>query len=196
MNFNTEEIWEIFSQRLYSFINSRVNNKVEAEDILQEVFLKIHKSLPTLTSQEKLPSWIYRITRNTIIDYYRKKGVMHKVEFNDYLEPHEFPGKVNGYEEIKGCLNSFVNLLPEKYRDSLELSDIRGYKHKEVADKLNISLPAVKSRILRGKEMIKQHFIDCCKFKLDDNGKLIGGDWPNENCEKCDTCSEEQQKSL
>ena len=83
-----------------------------------------------------------------------------------------------------------MNLLPEKYKESVELSEIKGNKHKEVAERLNISLPAAKSRILRGKEMIKQHFIDCCKFRLDDNGKLVGGDWPNENCDKCETCSD------
>ena len=189
---STQEIWENFNERLYSFIYSRVNNRVEAEDILQEVFLKIHKSIDGLSDNEKLPAWVYRITRNTIIDYYRSKGKNPSVEFSDYLEPQEFPGKGNGYSEIKGCLNSFVNLLPEKYKESVELSEIKGNKHKEVAERLNISLPAAKSRILRGKEMIKQHFIDCCKFRLDDNGKLVGGDWPNENCDKCETCSDTQ----
>ena len=191
MNYSTEEIWESFNQKLYSFILRRVGSSVEADDILQEVFLKIHTNIDGLNSTEKLPAWVYRITRNTIIDYYRKKGSVKDVEFSDYIGPHEFPGKGNGYGEIKGCLNSFVNLLPEKYRESVELSEISGFKQKDVADKLDISLPAAKSRILRGKEMIKQHFIDCCKFKLDENGKLVGGDWPNENCEKCDTCSEE-----
>ena len=193
MNYTTEEIWENFNRKLYSFIYTRVNNKVVAEDILQDVFLKIHKNISSLTSEEKLPAWVYRITRNTIIDYYRKKDHMPDVEFSDYLEPQEFPGKGKGYEDIKGCVNSFISLLPGKYRDSVELSEIKGIKHKEVAEELNISLTAAKSRILRGKEMIKQHFIECCKFKLDKNGKLIGGDWPNENCEKCDTCSEEQK---
>ncbi|MGI9534560.1 MAG: RNA polymerase sigma factor SigZ [Thermodesulfobacteriota bacterium] len=191
MNYKTEEIWNSFNQKLYSFILRRVGSRVEAEDILQEVFLKIHTNIDGLNSVEKLPAWVYRITRNTIIDYYRKKGRVNDVEFNDYMEPQEFPGKGNGYGEIKGCLTSFVNLLPEKYRESVELSEIRGVKQKEVAERLNISLPAAKSRILRGKEMIKQHFIVCCKFKLDKKGKLIGGDWPNENCNECDTCSDE-----
>lgn len=189
MHYSTEEIWEKFSQKLYSFIYSRVNSKVEAEDILQDVFLKIHTKLDSLNSKEKLPAWIYRITRNSIIDYYRNKGSKPDVEFNDYLQPQEFPGKRNGLEEIKGCLNSFVNHLPHKYKEAVELSEIGGIKNKDVAEMLNISLPAAKSRILRGKEMIKKHFIDCCKFQLDEKGKLIGGDWPNENCEKCDTCN-------
>ena len=191
MSYSTEEIWESFNQKLYSFIYSRVNSKVETEDILQDVFLKIHKNIDGLADREKLPAWIYKITRNSIIDYYRNKGTRPDVEFNDYLQPQEFPGKGNGYDEIKGCLNSFVNLLPEKYRESVALSEISGIKHREVAERLNISLPAAKSRILRGKEMIKQHFIDCCKFKLNGDGKLIGGDWPNENCDKCNTCNDE-----
>ncbi len=189
MNYSTEEVWDNFNKQLYSFIYKRVNNKVEAEDILQNVFIKIHKNIESLTESEKLPAWIYSIARNTIIDYYRNSGNKINIEFNeDFIVPEiEVEGDL--YCQIKACLSSFVKILPEKYRDSVELSELRGMKQKDVAETLSISLPAAKSRILRGKEMIKQHFIDCCKFKLDDNGKLIGGDWPNENCEECETCS-------
>lgn len=189
MKYNTKNIWDNFNQKLYSFIFNRVGNHVEAEDVLQEVFLKIHTNIELLNDSDKLPAWIYTITRNSIIDYYRKKGKKQDVEFHDYMQPQEFSLKGNGFKEIKGCLNSFVNLLPDKYKESVELSEIKGIKQKEVAERLNISLPAAKSRILRGKDMIKQHFIDCCKFKLDEKGFLVGGDWPNETCEKCDTCN-------
>ena len=189
MNYTTEEVWESFNKKLYSFIYKRVNSKVEAEDILQNVFIKIHKNIENLSDSEKLPPWIYRIARNTIIDYYRKNGNNRQVEFSEGLVPREITPKGDLYCEVKTCLKSFVDSLPEKYRDSVELGELKGMKQKDVAVKLNISLPAAKSRIQRGKEMIKQHFIDCCKFKLDENGNLLGGDWPNENCEQCETCS-------
>ncbi len=189
MNYSTEEVWDNFNQQLYSFIYKRVNSKVEAEDILQNVFIKIHKNIEDLSDKEKLPPWIYRIARNTIIDYYRNAGRNRQIEFNEELIPQDIPPKGDLYCEIKTCLKSFVGILPEKYRQTVELSELGGMKQKDVAEKLKISLPAAKSRILRGKEMIKQHFIDCCKFKLDENGNLVGGDWPNENCEQCETCS-------
>lgn len=188
MNYNTQEIWESFSQRLLYFIKVRVNNENDAEDILQEVFLKIHKNLDSLSNEAKLPAWIYRITRNSIIDFYRRKHST-KVSFqdnNEYLQNKE-SGK--GIHDIKGCLNSFIKQLPNKYKSAVELSDIKGLKQKEIAEIFNISIPGAKSRVQRGREMIKQHFIDCCKFTLDKKGKLIGGEWPNENCTTCETCT-------
>ncbi len=189
MNYSTEEVWDNFNKQLYTFIYKRVNNKVEAEDILQNVFIKIHKNIEKLNEKEKLPPWIYRIARNTIIDYYRSMGKNRHQEFNEELIPHEITPKGDLYCEIKTCLKSFVGILPEKYKESVELSELGGMKQKDVAEKLSISLPSAKSRIQRDREMIKQHFIDCCKFKLDEKGNLVGGDWPNENCEECETCS-------
>ena len=189
MNYSTEEVWDSFNQQLFSFIYRRVDNRVEAEDILQDVFIKIHKNIDTLTENEKLPAWIYRIARNTIIDYYRKAGKNSNVEFNEDFMVPEIETNDDLYCQIKACISSFVKILPGKYRETVELSELEGMKQKDVASRLNISLPAANSRILRGKEMIKQHFVDCCKFHLDEKGNLVGGDWPNENCEQCETCS-------
>lgn len=185
---NTQQIWESFSNKLKRFIKSKVDNKSDAEDILQEVFLKIHKNINTLDDKKKLPAWIYSITRNSITDFYRKKGIVKKVPYLDNINyiDESTPDEIRN---IRDCLKSFINNLPEKYGSALELSDIRGLRQKEVADLLEISLPGAKSRIQRGRAMIKEHFIDCCKFKIDNNGKLIGGQWPNENCEACETCA-------
>lgn len=189
MSLSTEEVWDSFNQQLFSFIHRRVKSRTEAEDILQDVFFKIHKNIDTLNENEKLPAWIYRIARNTIIDHYRKAGKTSNVEFNEDFMIPEIEPEGDLYCQIKTCLKSFVKILPDKYRESVELSEFKGMKQKDVAGTLNISLPAAKSRILRGKEMIKQHFVDCCKFNIDENGNLVGGNWPNENCEKCETCT-------
>ena len=186
--YNTLEIWESFSNKLERFIKSKINNTSDAEDILQEVFLKIHKNINTLDDKDKLPAWIYSITRNSITDFYRKKGVAKKVSYLDNINYND-ESTPDEIRDIKDCLKSFINNLPEKYRSALELSDVRGLRQKEVANLLEISLPGAKSRIQRGRSMIKEHFIDCCKFKMDSDGKLIGGEWPNENCEKCETCA-------
>ena len=185
---NTQEIWESFSIKLKNFIRARVHNPSDTEDILQEVFLKIHKNIHTLEDQKKLPAWIYRITRNSIIDYYRKNSSSSKIEYFENNEYFDYSEK-SEVRDIKDCLQSFVNNLPDKYKTAVKLSDIDGVKQKDIAKILDISLPGVKSRIQRGRAKIKDHFIECCKFETDQDGKLIGGNWPNENCEKCETCS-------
>ena len=68
-----ENVWNDFKGELFGFIKSRIHNQELAEDLLQEVFIKIHTNLNSLGEGANLVSWIYRITRNTIIDYYRNK---------------------------------------------------------------------------------------------------------------------------
>ncbi|MGQ1787549.1 MULTISPECIES: sigma factor [unclassified Saccharicrinis] len=68
----TKKIWDNFSLQLLGFIKSRVHNNVVAEDILQDVFIKIHLKKDLLKENDKITSWVYQITRNSIIDYYRK----------------------------------------------------------------------------------------------------------------------------
>ena len=68
-----ETIWRENHDQLLSFINKRIKNKEESEDILQEVFIKILSKIGTLKDSSKLQSWVYQMTRNAIIDYIRKK---------------------------------------------------------------------------------------------------------------------------
>lgn len=70
-----EALWDEFGFELGNFIKSKVSQVQDAEDILQEVFIKIFKNIDQLEKQSALKSWIYKITRNTIIDYYKRKGI-------------------------------------------------------------------------------------------------------------------------
>lgn len=184
MSYKTKLVWDSFGQRLSRFINLRVSNKSDAEDLLQEVFLKIHKNLDDLEDNKKLSGWIFSITRNTITDYYRKKSSIKDIEFKDYLELPD-SHKKDDLKQIKYCLNSFKSSIPEKYREVIELSDFEGVKQKEIAKQLGISLPAVKSRIRRGRKKIKQHFAECCKFEFDKKGNFKAGDLTNPACTMC-----------
>src|SRR6266511_4731623 len=73
MTIASEQLWETFSGPLYQFIQRRVPDAHSAEDILQDVFLKIHTHIDTLRRHDRLTSWIYQITRNAIADYYRSQ---------------------------------------------------------------------------------------------------------------------------
>jgi len=75
MTTTTETIWKAFHKELFNFINKRVNDKEASNDILQDVFIKIHLKLKTLSEKDKLASWVYQITRNSILDYFRKKKI-------------------------------------------------------------------------------------------------------------------------
>ncbi len=179
----TELIWNRFSDRILNFIKTKVNDPLEAEDILSEVFEKIHRKLGSLKDREKLVPWMFQISRNAITDHYRKKDSVRV----DVSEVPVLADEMPEHEkmDLDKCLAVFVGKLPEKYRDPIQLSELDGLKQAEVAERLGLSLSATKSRILRGREMLKEMFVECCHFKRDAKGKLIGDLSLVEDCPVC-----------
>jgi RNA polymerase sigma-70 factor (ECF subfamily) len=173
-----DQIWRDYHRGLLGFIRRRVGTADLAEDILQDVFVKAHSRLDTLADSGRVQGWLYRIARNTIIDYHRThksaeplpEEVAHLPEHND-----------EEWQELGKCVLPMIELLPHIYRDALVLSEIDGLPLKEVAERLNLSLPGAKSRVQRGRERLKSIFLDCCHFEFDSRGKPI--DWsPKEGC--------------
>ncbi len=154
---SNELIWREYYTRLLSFIQSRVGNSSIADDILQEVFVRIHSHIDTLKESSKIQSWIYQIARNAIIDHYR----LHKTQKLPaaLANPETDPGD-KAKQEIEGCILPMIQSLPEQYRMALMLSEIEGLTQREVAAKQGLSLSGAKSRIQRGREMIKERLLN------------------------------------
>ena len=175
----TELIWTKFGDKLLGFIKARVSNSENAEDILQDVFIKIHERSNQLKDESKLTSWVYQITRNTIIDFHRKK----KLPLSDHVEKEikvEFESKTN--PQFVRCLMPFVQELPEKYREALEKTIYGDMSQKEYAKELNLSYSAVKSRVQRARQMVKELFVSCCAIKTDSYGNVISSNIDDCNC--------------
>jgi RNA polymerase sigma-70 factor (ECF subfamily) len=166
----TEVIWADFGSKLLSFIKARVNNPENAEDILQEVFIKIHEKSNQLKDERKLTSWIYQITRNAIIDYHRKKKIPVTSEFTELSS--DTPEADLTPQFVK-CMIPFVKELPDKYRYALEKTVYGDLSQKEYAEELNITYSAVKSRVQRARQMLKELFTECCSIKTDRYGNII-----------------------
>lgn len=179
---NTNTIWADFSAALYRFITRKVKDASVAEDLLQEVFVKIHLQKNTLQKKYRLKSWLYTIANNTIMDYFRKKQKDAVLLSNEEIASTEETLKHDAHD----CLLPLIKNLPDTYREALYLSEIKGHKQKEVARQLNISLPATKSRILRGRDLLKKGFMDCCDYKLDAQGNLRGEHKNKADCKVCD----------
>jgi RNA polymerase sigma-70 factor (ECF subfamily) len=105
---NTEEIWRSFYSPLRNFIIKRVKSEHDADDILQNVFMKIHANLDNLKDDQKLQSWIYQITRNSIIDHYRKEQFQLKVELPTDLPLEETEDLNEAIKEIATCIRPMV----------------------------------------------------------------------------------------
>lgn len=184
MGANTEEIWNNMSQSLIAYIHKRVSNVHDAEDILQTVFTKIHVNIDTVKDEKKLYSWIYRITKNAIIDHYRENNdhvELDKIE--QLLETENESQDLNG--DIVLCLKSMINCLPDKYREAVLLSELGGITQKELSEKLGLSVSGAKSRVQRARQLLKTMMIDCCKLQMDCYGNVIDYERNQKSCKFC-----------
>ncbi len=180
---HTEQTWKIYHAKLHSFIQSRVGDTSIADDILQEVFLRIHSAIGSLKKESKIQSWIYQITRNAIIDHYRAQ---HKMgELPEELAATELELSDRARQDIDDCLMPMIGNLPDTYREALMLSEIEGRTQKEVAEIQSLSVSGAKSRVQRGRAMFKDMLFDCCKFEFDHRGNVMDYERKDDCCDTC-----------
>jgi len=178
-------IWAEFNEKLFNYIKSMVSNEHDAEDILQTVFIKVYKSIDSLDDPDAIKSWIYKITKNTVIDFYKKKKDM-AVEPEKFLNlEDEVEENDNLNDELVNCIKNMIFTLPPKYKDVYDMYENREMKHKEIADALDISVSNSKVRLKRAKTIFKDMLVDCCDFEVDVYGNVIDYKQKKE-CTDCD----------
>ncbi|OLB55679.1 MAG: RNA polymerase sigma factor SigZ [Ktedonobacter sp. 13_2_20CM_2_56_8] len=191
MPVTTEHVWEAFHTPLQQFIRRRVSDEATAEDVLQDVFLKIHLHGEGLKDVKKLESWIYQITRNAIIDSYRGSRPTTTLEAAEVLDlPEELPDD-DVVSELLPCVRAMVRSLPELDRQALVLTEYQGLTQKELSERLGLSFSGAKSRVQRAREKLKQQLLECCHFELDRRGHIIDYQPRCHSCETAACCSDE-----
>ena len=181
---DTQQIWAEFADRLRAFIARRVGSAADAEDILQDVFLRIHRHADSLHRRERLVAWLFQVTRNAIADYYRapvrrellagapqdlERDAEHTVRWME--EPDEASG--TAARELATCLGPMVARLPAPYREAVTLIDLEGMPQKDAALRAGISLSGMKSRVQRGRQALEQLVHDCCQIEVDATGRVM-----------------------
>jgi RNA polymerase sigma-70 factor, ECF subfamily len=191
-NINVMEVAGIFTQfhqSLLAFIKSKINSRDDAEDILQNVFIKISAHVNSLSDEHKLQSWIYTITRNAIIDYYRKNAARRNVEVLTEIDENTIAEvDLDSTKGLDECVSSMIKLLPEEYRDIIIDAELNGIKQKDLAEKYGMAYPSLRSRVQRGRERLKQLFYNCCYIETDSLGNIIAAQGKG-NCGPCSPCS-------
>lgn len=187
-------IYKQFHNVLLSFIRSKINSKEDAEDILQNVFIKISSNVNRLAHKEKLQSWIFTITRNAIIDFYRSKA-SNKILTTDIDQAATIEEEIQ-FDTTSGldqCISSMVALLPQEYKYIIIDSALNGIKQKDLAEKYGVSYPAMRSRVQRGRERLKQLFYDCCYIKTDIRGNVLRAQGRKDCDGPCKPCTDNEQ---
>jgi RNA polymerase sigma-70 factor (ECF subfamily) len=185
-SYNFQQIHEAYRSRIVRYL-AGLAGEDKAEDLCQEVFVKVDKGLKGFRAEAKLSTWIYRIATNTYHDHVRgrtfkqqQKEQLIAAEEIDSLQD-EVPslgGESPVVEQklIRGemieCIRGYINQLPEDYRVVLLLSDEEDFKNREIAEILKISQDNVKIRLHRARAKLKEMLEGNCDFYLDDQSNV------------------------
>ena len=158
----------------------------DAEDMAQEVFLKISKSLDNFRGESSISTWVYRIATNAAMDRVRSpayRSCVASAPVDDSGEAGEaiaaIANNVSSVEEdairseMSGCVQDLVAQLPENYRTVLVLSETEGMKNSEIAEVLGVSLETVKIRLHRARARLKEILEANCSFYHDPCNTLL-----------------------
>lgn len=152
-----EILYKSYYRVLFGIALRYSRTRVEAEDILQEAFIKIFNEISVFESRGSFEGWMKRIVQNTAINSYKRnlKFNLH-VELSDHMDVTENE-HVNSILDPYDCkdITRFLNLLPDGYRIVINLYYIDGYSHKEIAGLLNISVGTSKSQLFKAKASLK-----------------------------------------
>jgi RNA polymerase sigma-70 factor (ECF subfamily) len=169
---DSESVYERFDAPLRRFVRSRVRDREAADDVVQEVYLRVHSRLHTVRDCARLPGWLYQIARNAIVDHYR--GRRESVDLPETLSSPADPCEDDVQCELAAGLAPMIESLPERYRLALILTMEEGLTREELAGRLGVSVSGAKSRVQRARERLKQMLLECCHFELDRFGHVIG----------------------
>jgi RNA polymerase sigma-70 factor (ECF subfamily) len=179
-----KEIYEEFQPKIVPYLRRLLGNQ-DAEDIAQEVFAKVSRGLESFKGQSKLSTWIYRIATNTAIDklrsasFKRSSGNTSLIDEKTVLDRNGSFGHTDPLvdqkvirKEMSQCVREYIDRLSPDHRTVLVLSELEGFKNREIADILEISLENVKVRLHRARASLKNVLDDDCDFYHNEEGTL------------------------
>jgi RNA polymerase sigma-70 factor, ECF subfamily len=190
----TEAVWKEFHLRLRAFVTRRVGQRADAEDIVQKVFLAMHRSLPSLRTRDGLGAWLHRTARNAIADHYRTPARRREVPSGDLSDldvrhpaPTPMPDDDGGAEAFAAaCLGPMVQRLPDDYRRAIELVELRGLTQRAAAESENLSVSGMKTRVQRARRLLKASLLQCCLVALDGRGGMLSCETRRAGKRACD----------
>lgn len=184
-----DSLYVEFWPKIHHYVTRLVGSQV-AEDLTQEIFLKIRNSSATFRNESQLSTWVYRIATNAAIDKLRSSrnqtsartapSTIHKADADVDIDINNIAGSQKCllpetqviHNEMNSCIHAFIDDLPEMYHTVVILSEFEGLKNKEIAEVLGLSLGVVKIRLHRAKEKLKDAFSKNCNFYRDDRNVL------------------------
>jgi RNA polymerase sigma-70 factor (ECF subfamily) len=197
-----QETWQAYRTQLYHFVRSRMDDDAGAEDVVHDVLVKVYTQRDALKDQSKFVQWMYQITRHAVIDYYRARkpwvtlsdDLAHEPMAPETVEGDEVAWDekrqgVSAEQALARCLTPLVEQLPTPYRRAVTMSELEGKTQRSVASTLGLSVSGAKSRVQRGRKMLEDMLVTCCRFEFDSRGRLMDYEPRRKKCPACGSAS-------
>ena len=177
-----EFVFREYAPRIYQIARRMLGNDADAEDVTQEVLLKVIRKIQGFRGESALPTWLHRVTVNAALEHREKRAnrARHETSASEdavfdavAAEPPgstrlpcqgQTPDEIALASEQRGVIERAIARLPEPFRDVYVLADVEQLPNAEIADLLGMSVPAVKSRLhrarLRMRDLLAPHFED------------------------------------
>jgi RNA polymerase sigma-70 factor (ECF subfamily) len=167
-----ENVWHAFSAELRAFLRSRVPSDADADDLLQDVFLRVYQKSGSLRQAERVESWVYQIARNAVADFYRRRNPRPESPVDDVAES-QVEGGDNSNRMVGAWLSLMIEAMLPAHSDALRMYEIEGLPQAEIAKRLGISLSGAKSRVQRGRRQLEGVLRGSCQLEMDRRGNII-----------------------
>jgi RNA polymerase sigma-70 factor (ECF subfamily) len=188
-----EELWHEMHAPLLRVITRRINDPRDAEDVLQEVMLRIHRHSAEMDEFENLTAWVHQVTRSAVIDFYRRRAARPEraagspAELGDLSSsaaPQSTPPEAQR-TELAHCLRPLLARLPDTYRQALELTEFEGLSQVTAAKRLGLSNSGMKARVQRARVQLRELLLECCHVELDRRRGVAGYQARPGACDGC-----------
>ena len=176
----TARVYALFRERLLAFVRRRVASDQDAEDLVQEVFARMHADGGVRAEVDSVSGWVFQITRNVIADYHRARASAGRMSSALAREPLAVLAQEVGGDtatearaELARCLRLFVGRLPQPYAEALELTDLGTLSQTAAARRLGLSVSGMKSRVQRGRMELRRRLLACCDVEQDARRRAV-----------------------
>ena len=182
---DSAEIFEEYRDRMHHYIRRQVRDASEADDLVQETFLRAHRQLHAVKDPAALPAWLYRVATNVCYDRFRQASYRHarqgtSIEAdNDGAEVPQEDADAPRLDlaleqsEMSTCVQEYIEQLSDDYRMVILLHDVHGMTNPEMAGALGCSLATVKIRLHRARAKLKEALSSACDFSVDERGVFV-----------------------
>lgn len=173
-----EEVFAQYRTALRRYIHSMVRSDAEADDPLQETFVRVLRKLDTLEDPAMLSPWLYRIATNVSRDRFRKTArdpvqVGDDGSENETAEGDARLADLFERSEMSSCVQEYLHELPDHYRSTILLHDVEGMTITEMARMLDATPGALKIRLHRARAKLRQALQKACAFSRDEDGVFV-----------------------